>query len=232
MLFSLQSEAQHFHHQSKIYPSCQMTSNDIWYLTNKCTSSNLNICFLWIIIPYLTQTWYSMIFLSTHCPLGNVAVAPMRMWENLTNEKSTLIQIMAWCHEATITWANTDPDLCCDMATLSHNELVIRMYMKIPFHLSHSFRKRFFSLQLCIVTCPVSDRTALWHIASLYTGQIKAAVWVPEFVWSSLLALCSSPENIFLRKVDNILASERSLKWTNSWNLIFDFTSNDHNRCL
>ena len=173
-----------------------------------------------------------MIFLSTHCPLGNVAVAPMRMWENLTNEKSTLIQIMAWCHEATITWVNTDPDLCCDMATLSHNELFIRMYMKIPFHLSHSFQKFFFSLQLCIVTCPVSDRTALWHIASLYTGQIKAAVWVPEFVWSSLLALCSSPENIFLRKVDNTLASERSLKWTNSWNLIFDFTSNDHNSCL
>ena len=33
---------------------------------------------------------------------------------DLTDDgKSTLVQVMAWCHQATtITWANVDPDLC------------------------------------------------------------------------------------------------------------------------
>ena len=40
------------------------------------------------------------------------------------DDKSTLVQGMAWCHQATtITWANVDPDLCCHMASLGHNEL-------------------------------------------------------------------------------------------------------------
>ena len=32
---------------------------------------------------------------------------------DLTDDKSTLFQVMAWCHQATsYTWANIDPDLC------------------------------------------------------------------------------------------------------------------------
>ena len=44
---------------------------------------------------------------------------------DLTDDKSTLVQVMAWCRQA-ISWANVDLDLCChmhDMASLGHNEL-------------------------------------------------------------------------------------------------------------
>ena len=42
---------------------------------------------------------------------------------DLTDDgKSTLVQVMAWCHQATtITWANVDPDLCRHMALLGLN---------------------------------------------------------------------------------------------------------------
>ena len=39
---------------------------------------------------------------------------------DLTDEKSTLVQAMAWCRQA-----NVDPDLCRQMASLGLNELSI-----------------------------------------------------------------------------------------------------------
>ena len=41
---------------------------------------------------------------------------------DLTDDKSTLVQVMAWCRQA-ITWANVYPDLCHEMASLDLNEL-------------------------------------------------------------------------------------------------------------
>ena len=46
-------------------------------------------------------------------------------WD-LTNDKSTLVQVMAWCRQATshyLIWTDLDPDLCCHMAFRGHNEL-------------------------------------------------------------------------------------------------------------
>ena len=40
---------------------------------------------------------------------------------DLTDDKSTLVQVMAW--QQAITWANVDPDLCRHMASLGPNEL-------------------------------------------------------------------------------------------------------------
>ena len=43
---------------------------------------------------------------------------------DLTYDKSTLVQVLAWCHQAiSHTWANVDPDLCHQMASLGLNEL-------------------------------------------------------------------------------------------------------------
>ena len=43
---------------------------------------------------------------------------------NLTDNKSTWIQVMAQCRQvAIITWANVDPVTCRHMAPLDHNEL-------------------------------------------------------------------------------------------------------------
>ena len=46
---------------------------------------------------------------------------------DLTDDKSTLIQVMAWCRQA-INWANIDPDLCRHMASLGPNELTRKLY--------------------------------------------------------------------------------------------------------
>ena len=45
------------------------------------------------------------------------------MPQDLTDDKSALVQVMAWCRQAqAITWANVDPDLCRQMASLGLNE--------------------------------------------------------------------------------------------------------------
>ena len=45
--------------------------------------------------------------------------------ENTTNEKSTLVLVMAWCYvmQQAIAWANVDLDLCGHMASLGCSEL-------------------------------------------------------------------------------------------------------------
>ena len=53
--------------------------------------------------------------LGTHCE-----IALRWMPQNLTNKKSTLVEVMAWCHRhQAITWANADRDICQHMASLS-----------------------------------------------------------------------------------------------------------------
>ena len=43
-----------------------------------------------------------------------------------TDDKSTLVQVMAWrVREQAITWNNVDPDLSRHMASLGHNELML-----------------------------------------------------------------------------------------------------------
>ena len=43
---------------------------------------------------------------------------------DLTDENSTLVQVMACAiRQQAITWANVDPDLCHQMASLGLNEL-------------------------------------------------------------------------------------------------------------
>ena len=63
---------------------------------------------------------------------------------NLIDDKSTLVQVMAWCHEATshyqnqcwwssmmpcgtTTWTNVDQVLWCYLAPLGHKELTLNM---------------------------------------------------------------------------------------------------------
>ena len=46
------------------------------------------------------------------------------MSADLTDYKSTLVQVMAWAvRQQAITWANNDPDLCRHVVSLGHNEL-------------------------------------------------------------------------------------------------------------
>ena len=42
-----------------------------------------------------------------------------------TDDQSTLVQVMAWCHQTTsITSANVDPDLCHHKVSLDQNGLI------------------------------------------------------------------------------------------------------------
>ena len=53
-------------------------------------------------------------------------IALRQIPQYLTNEKSTVVQVMAWyCHDRqqAISWANADPDLCNYMMSLEHNVL-------------------------------------------------------------------------------------------------------------
>ena len=77
--------------------------------------------------------------------MNNANIIALR-WipQNTFDGKSTLVQVMAWCHQATsqylnhffttrqqaITWANVDPDLCPHQATIS--ELFQVSYMIQP----------------------------------------------------------------------------------------------------
>ena len=50
--------------------------------------------------------------------------ALQRMPQDLSDDKSALVQVMAWYRrQQAITWANVDPDLCHHMVSLGPNEL-------------------------------------------------------------------------------------------------------------
>ena len=64
--------------------------------------------------------------------------------------KSTLVQGMAWCRQQAITSAKDDPDLCCRMASLSHNDLMCtysqgtaRIWDQIQFYKCQYFSKKY-----------------------------------------------------------------------------------------
>ena len=64
------------------------------------------------------------------------------MAPDFTDDQSTLVQVMAWCRQATshYTWANVDPDLCRHMVSLGHNELnMIYKMVTIFFSASRRF---------------------------------------------------------------------------------------------
>ena len=73
---------------------------------------------------------------------------------DITDDKSTLVQVMAWCHQA-ITWANVDSDLCHHIVSLCHNGLIIS-------------NKSITSWDKNILN------SKLWYIMALYSLYIKA----------------------------------------------------------
>ena len=53
------------------------------------------------------------------------------MPQDLTDDKSTLVQVMAWCRQATSHyWANVDSVPCRLMVLLGHNELTLNVLLK------------------------------------------------------------------------------------------------------
>ena len=54
---------------------------------------------------------------------------------DLTDEKSTLVQLMVWCRQSSaITWTNADSDLCRHIALLGHNDINRWQWTTISWH--------------------------------------------------------------------------------------------------
>ena len=54
---------------------------------------------------------------------------------DLTDEKSTLVQLMVWCRQSSaITWTNADSDLCRHIALLCHNYINRWQWTTISWH--------------------------------------------------------------------------------------------------
>ena len=52
--------------------------------------------------------------------ISSCEIALSLMLQNAFEDKSALVQVMAWGH-LVIVWTNIDQDLCCHMASLGHN---------------------------------------------------------------------------------------------------------------
>ena len=87
-----------------------------WWKFNSLDPGRLGFNFKLVFFKILAGTDISSI---------SCEIAPTRMPQDLSDDISTLVQVMAWYHQTTsITWANVHPDLCRHMASLSHKSLL------------------------------------------------------------------------------------------------------------
>ena len=102
-------------------------------------------------------------------------IVPRWISMDCSDGKSTLVQVMAWAvRQQAITWANVDPDLCCHMASLGHNELthqhpfVLTLQLQMPVQLTHRGRET----HICVgkLTIIASDN-------GLSPGRRQAIIW-------------------------------------------------------
>ena len=87
-----------------------------------------------ISIFFFKSVFYKSMRFRNTSELQMPRVFPMKLpsgeatWQDITDDTSILVQVMACCHKATshygFTWASVDPDLCRHVAALGHNELI------------------------------------------------------------------------------------------------------------
>ena len=95
-----------------------LTRENIWEITNSLAPGKFEWNFRHVIFKQILVIDGWGIFCE---------IALMWMSLDFTDDQSTLVQVMAWCRQATtITWANVDPDLCHHMVSLGHNELITK----------------------------------------------------------------------------------------------------------
>ena len=86
----------------------------------------------------LNEMIFEPISVTVGCSIS-CEIVPRWLSLDLTDDKSSLVQVMAWCHQATSHYlsqcwprslspsgnkASVDPDLCCNIASLGHNWLM------------------------------------------------------------------------------------------------------------
>ena len=106
------------------------------------------------------------------------------MPQNLTNEKSTLVQVMALCHQA-----NLDPNFCHHMVLLGHNELSYH-YERFGF---------FFSTISVTLVMMTSSNGNIFHVTDHLCWEFTSHQWIPSTKASDVELWCflwSAPEQL------------------------------------
>ena len=82
---------------------------------------------IWLIGPWVILMKFYINDFEVNLVIGgwgisyDIALRWFSLYLRLTDEKSTLVQVMAWCHRAVPEPVN--PDLCCHIASLGDNKL-------------------------------------------------------------------------------------------------------------
>ena len=89
---------------------------------------------------------------------------------DLTNDKSTLVQVMAWCHQATShDMSKCWPlDLCCQMASLGLNELILIIAPALPelLWLPTVWRCPYIEIAFSTLDCSIVPTCGAWCSAT------------------------------------------------------------------
>ena len=84
------------------------------------------------------------------------------MPQNLTNDKSILVQVMAWCRQATShNWADVDADLCRHIASLGHGE----------------FSQTAGLISICWVSVDVHANYSIHHMRTVSANKRRRYAW-------------------------------------------------------
>ena len=116
------------------------------------------------------------------------------MPQNLNNEKSAWVQVMAWYHHATSQYLRQ----CCHMASLGHNELIGYNLIHLTISTRHiniqnldlfraklsEFTVHFMSdnswsqLMFSFLIVPTLNKLFLYHLISISLSFLSLALWV------------------------------------------------------
>ena len=140
----------------------------------------------------------------------------MKMQQNLTNEKSTLVQVMA------IIWASVDPDLCNHMTLLGHNELIckklsmamvkfgfgnIKLYLHLHFlHRDCAYRSNPFwrNTRTCVT----------WMLMSWRHSQGARASAALVLTWFSQNILAAATDRLMMYVMYKLTCQSWLIMWT------------------
>ena len=135
-------------------------------------------------------------------------IALRRMSLDLADDKSTLVQVMAWCRQATSHyWANVDPVFCCYMASLGPNEWTLMCWIV--------FSKYENIFAFCIIS-PHWDGTGSWNPSSWKTKTSLSCIGIMMLADDLVILGASALAAIVLTHlplVPHLCVSDSGLHW-------------------
>ena len=100
------------------------------------------------------------------------------MVKDLTDNKSKLVQLMAWCRQVTVTRTNFDSDLCCHLASLGNNEL------------SYNAKWFYSNVKSIGITCLWKQNLMTWKMHNTFTSSNNDSNTVKSYDIDSIVQDC------------------------------------------